>query len=111
MIERHRWRDSVERLGGETSVERQWRGSGGKVSGERFESTTFLVVVVGLLGGAVSALLLPWAAAQGRLGGAGLVAALLFLAYCGLGLAYAWRRGGPDWDAKETPGHDGSTRR
>ncbi len=71
---------------------------GSKANDERFTTTTFLVTVAGVLGGALCALLVPWAAVHGKLGGAGLAAAVVFLSLSSLGFVYAWRRGGPDWD-------------
>ena len=90
-----------------------WQVSGERrtVNGEQFTTTTFLVTVAGLLGGAICALLAPWAVVHSELGGVGLAAALVFLTFSGLGFVYAWRRGDPDWDPEEISERDSSTQR
>ncbi len=78
---------------------------------EQFTTTTFLVTVAGVLGGALCTLLVPWAVVHSKLGGASLVAVVVFLSFSALGFVYAWRRGDPDWDTTAVSERDGSTPR
>ncbi len=64
-----------------------------------------------VLGGALCALIVPWAVVHRELGGAGLAAVVVFLTLSGVGFVYAWRRGEPDWDTTDPRDGDDSTPR
>jgi NADH:ubiquinone oxidoreductase subunit 3 (subunit A) len=81
------------------------------VNDDRLTRTSFLLAAAAVLGGAVCALLVPWAAVHRELGGGGLAAVLVFLSLAGLGFVYAWRRGEADWDTTASRDADDSAPR
>ena len=78
------------------------------MSDARNTPSPYMVAVMAVLGGVVIALLTPWAVSHGESRGFGLAVVLLFLAFFALGVVYAWKRGGLDWDRTATPGRDAS---
>jgi len=65
---------------------------------ERFSVKFYLVAILFVLFDIETVFLVPWAILYRSLGVWGLVEMLVFMAVLVLGLVYAWRRGGLDWD-------------
>lgn len=63
----------------------------------------FLIAVFYLLFDVETAYIVSWAAAWDQLGWAGYARMSLFIVILILGLAYAWRKGGLDWDEGDRP--------
>jgi NADH-quinone oxidoreductase subunit A len=65
---------------------------------ERFSIKFYLIAILFVLFDIETIFLIPWAVIYRKLGVYGLVEMLVFMAVLVLGLFYAWRRGGLDWD-------------
>jgi NADH-quinone oxidoreductase subunit A len=67
-------------------------------SRERFSVKFYLVAILFVLFDIETVFLFPWAVIYRELGLFGLVEMLVFLGLLVAGFAYAWRRGGLDWE-------------
>ena len=67
-------------------------------SRERFSVKFYLVAILFVLFDIETIFLLPWAVTFQSLGPYGVLEMLAFMAILLLGLVYAWKRGGLDWD-------------
>jgi NADH-quinone oxidoreductase subunit A len=65
---------------------------------ERFSVKFHLVAILFVLLDIETAFLFPWAVMVRELGLFGMLEMLVFLGLLGAGFAYAWRRGGLDWE-------------
>jgi NADH-quinone oxidoreductase subunit A len=65
---------------------------------QRFSVHFYLVAVLFILFDIEAVFLFPWAVSVQRLGPAGFIEALIFVAVLALGLGYAWRKGVLDWN-------------
>jgi NADH-quinone oxidoreductase subunit A len=64
----------------------------------RFSVHFYLVAILFLIFDVEVILLVPWSVEIRRLGGVGLVDALIFIGILAVGLIYAWQRGALDWE-------------
>jgi NADH-quinone oxidoreductase subunit A len=67
-------------------------------SRDRFSVKFYLVAILFVLFDIETVFLIPWAVVYRRLGIAGLIEMVVFMAILVLGFVYAWRRGGLDWE-------------
>jgi NADH-quinone oxidoreductase subunit A len=64
----------------------------------KFDVRYYLVAILFIVFDLEIAFLFPWAVALGRIGIAGLVAMVIFLAILVVGFIYEWRKGALEWD-------------
>lgn len=64
----------------------------------QFNPRFYIIALLFVLFDVEAAYLYPWALRVGKLGVFALVEMLIFLAILALGLAYAWRKGGLNWE-------------
>jgi len=67
-------------------------------SRERFSVKFYLVAILFVLFDIETVFLVPWAVIYRKLGIFGLAEMLVFMSLLVLGFAYAWKRGGLDWE-------------
>uniref|UniRef100_I2PZH4 NADH-quinone oxidoreductase subunit A n=1 Tax=Desulfovibrio sp. U5L TaxID=596152 RepID=I2PZH4_9BACT len=67
----------------------------------RYPVPFFLMAVFFLIFDVETAYIVSWAVAWPELGLPGYLRLAVFIVVLGLGLAYAWRKGGLDWDEEE----------
>jgi NADH-quinone oxidoreductase subunit A len=67
-------------------------------SRERFSVKFYLVAILFVLFDIETVFLIPWAVEFRKLGVFGMLEMFIFMAVLVLGLLYAWRRGGLEWD-------------
>ena len=64
----------------------------------QFDVRFYLVAILFIVFDLEAAFLFPWAVSLAGSGWAGWFAMMIFLAELGLGLAYAWKKGGLEWE-------------
>jgi NADH-quinone oxidoreductase subunit A len=64
----------------------------------KFDVRYYLVAILFIVFDLEIAFLFPWAVALGRIGSAGLIAMIVFLAILVVGFIYEWKKGALEWD-------------